>query len=868
MKKSVVRLFNQFQPRHYDISLTINIEKMVFEGEVHIQGRKVGRPSQRITFHQNGLTITDASITKKLRNDEEVLNIVRINNQNSFNEVRLHTLNKIIPGEYNVVLKFNGHITQQMDGIYPCFFKHEGQDKILIATQFESHDARKAFPCIDEPEAKATFKLTLITNENLTVLSNTPIEDQSTITKNDSTLQKVIFQTTPKMSSYLVAFICGELSYHERLTKNGVKIKAYATPDNVSLTDYGLEVAVKALDFFADYFNIKYPLDKLDMVALPDFSSGAMENWGLVTYRETAMLIDQQSSNIETKQYVALVICHELSHQWFGNLVTMKWWNDLWLNESFANLMEYRAVNAIYPEWNIWQTFINQEAAQAKKRDSLTDVQPIRTEVRHPDEITTLFDGAIVYSKGGSVLYMLMNYIGEETFRTGLEKYFTKHQYNNTEAEDLWAALSNVSNKDISQFMSAWLNWPGFPLVDINWSPDSQILTLKQQRFLNNPNISDPKNSIWPVPLRPSSVIKYDLFDQKEASLDIKNEVNNIKEPLIFNDNGQSYYLPLYSNKKHFNSIMNDIKKEKISPINRQLIIDNYILFQRGGFAKTSDLLDIILSYANEKEENVWNTIAAALSEIRRLIENNTKPEENLNKLIIKLIEPLISSLGWQDRLSDNASTLRLRSLIYLMAAAAQDKNVIDEAIQKFKNFKTPKNLNPTIRQVVYFCAIRYGSEEDFQKLYKLYLSPTNTADEKEEIAASLTMTRESKLYSKLFDLIKSQEVRRQNIIQWYSWLLQNRYSRQATWEWMTENWVWLTEQLKGDKAYSYFPRIAANVFSRQHEKILYINFFNDKKNDISLSRDIELGLQDIAGRIDWRNRNENEIINWLNKYK
>ncbi|HVI60621.1 MAG TPA: M1 family metallopeptidase, partial [Candidatus Saccharimonadales bacterium] len=440
MSKKVRRLYEQFQPENYQLELSLDREAMIFQGTVVVRGRKVGAPSRRLTFHQKDLKITAATVVKHDKKGDQELPVSRINNQNSLDEVRLHVGEMVYPGDYTVRLEFEGKITKPMNGIYPCFFKDGGKDKKLVATQFESHHAREAFPCIDEPEAKATFDLTLETAAGETVLADTPVKAQKT----SGQVQRTTFETTPKMSSYLLAFVFGELGYQEGKTKHGTLVRCYATPDNVPLTAYSVKVAVRCLEFFEDYFGVAYPLKKLDMVALPDFSSGAMENWGLVTYRESIMLVDDKSSSIESKQQAALVIAHELSHQWFGNLVTMKWWDDLWLNESFANMMEYLAVDALYPEWHIWEQFVSHETAIAKRRDSLTDVQPIKCEVRHPDEISSLFDPAIVYAKGGSVLRMLLRYIGEAAFRRGLKIYFDKHRYSNTQADDLWAALSQA----------------------------------------------------------------------------------------------------------------------------------------------------------------------------------------------------------------------------------------------------------------------------------------------------------------------------------------------------------------------------------------------------------------------------------------
>jgi aminopeptidase N len=313
MNKSVKRLYENFQPNHYKIDLVPDREAMTFSGTIIVSGKKSGRPSQRMTLHQKGLKITGATITHHDKKGDAVMTIDRINTHNSFNEVRLHTKAMQYPGKYTISIEFSGTITRPMDGIYPCFFKEGGVEKKLIASQFESHHAREVFPCIDEPEAKATFSLSITTPVGETVLSNTPVAKQ--VDLHDG-MHVTSFEKTPHMSTYLLAFVYGELSYKEAETKDGVTIRTYATAENVEHTKFALDVAVKCLEFYNDYFGIDYPLDKCDLIALPDFAAGAMENWGCITFREHTLLVDPENTSLATKQYVAIVVAHELAHQW------------------------------------------------------------------------------------------------------------------------------------------------------------------------------------------------------------------------------------------------------------------------------------------------------------------------------------------------------------------------------------------------------------------------------------------------------------------------------------------------------------------------------------------------------------------------
>lgn len=856
MTKAVTRLYRQFQPTNYQLDLRPDPDKMTFSGTVTVSGKKNGRPSERITFHQKGLKITAATITKHDKKADEVIEVVRINNQDSFNEVRLHAAGLLYAGQYTVTMEFAGVITTPMHGIYPSVFKHDGVEKKLIATQFESHHAREAFPCIDEPEAKATFDLTLTTPADETVIANTPVIKQETV---DGGLVTT-FETTPKMSTYLLAFVYGEISFLEATTKDGVLVRTYATPDNVELTRHSLEVAVKVLEFFGEYFDTPYPLPKLDMVALPDFSSGAMENWGLVTYREVAMLLDEANGSIESRQYVALVVAHELSHQWFGNLVTMKWWDDLWLNESFANMMEYRAVDALYPEWHIWEQFISNEGASAKRRDSLADVQSIHCKVDHPDQISSLFDPSIVYAKGGTVLYMLMHHIGEESFRAGLQKYFVKHRYGNTQAADLWAALGEASQQDVAAFMANWINNPGFPLVSIDWVPGSSTAKLSQTRFLSDPVASAADLGPWQVPLAATAELSQPLLSTVNAETDVTVSGD---EPLILNHDGKSYSLPQYINADHRAAIVDAIKNGQVGTIDRLLLLDSYTLLQRGGFSSTTDLMDLVSAYDGETSDNVWGAIAVAVAESRRLIEGNDTAEDQLNTLVRKLVLPLVEELGWDDRSDDTASQLHLRSLIISMAAGARLQSVLDEGAKRFANFSKPEDLGASTRSVVYFVGARFGSNDSFAKLLKLH-NESDNAEDRDELAGALTSVKEPAKYQQLLEMLTGSEIRRQDLMHWYVWLLRNRYARAEAWVWLTKHWEWIEKEFASDKSYSYFARYGGSIFSRPAEYDEFVEFFGPKKSVVALTRDINLAEQEITSRIAWRERNESAMLDWL----
>ena len=480
MTASVARFIESFIPENYNLFLDINRSEKTFTGNVAITGEAL---DNHISLHQKDLTISSVLL------DNESLNF-QMDDANEAFHIELPET-----GVLTLVIEFSGRITDNMTGIYPSYYTYNGEKKEIISTQFESHFAREAFPSDDEPEAKATFDFSLKfdAEEGDIALSNMP-EINSHLREETGVWT---FETTPRMSTYLLAFGFGALQGKTAKTQNGTEVGVFATVAQAeNSVDFALDIAVRVIDFYEDYFQVKYPIPLSYHLALPDFSAGAMENWGLVTYREVYLLVDENSS-AASRQQVALVVAHELAHQWFGNLVTMKWWDDLWLNESFANMMEYVSVDAIEPSWNIFEDFQTTGVPHALQRDATDGVQSVHMEVNHPDEINTLFDSAIVYAKGSRLMHMLRRWLGDEAFAKGLKAYFEKHQYNNTIGRDLWNALSDASGKDVSSFMDTWLEQPGYPVVSAEVVDDTLILSQKQF-FIGE---HEDKGRLWEIPL-------------------------------------------------------------------------------------------------------------------------------------------------------------------------------------------------------------------------------------------------------------------------------------------------------------------------------------------------------------------------------
>lgn len=833
--QTVPRLINRFVPSSYDLSLDIQRKKRVFDGIVVINGA-TPKKSDEIVLHSKDLVIEKVLLDNK----DAIFSL-------GDNDSLIIKSKSISVGPHSIVVEFSGIITDAMHGMYPCYFEHNGIKKELIATQFESHHAREVFPCIDEPEAKATYDLSLVTEPDITLLGNMPIKEQSAT---DSKLFTA-FETTPIMSSYLLAWVYGEMQKKTGHTKRGIEVNVWATSaQSKKALDFPLDIAVRSIDFFEEYFGINYPLSKCDNVALPDFSSGAMENWGLVTYREIAMLADPKTTSISSKQYAATVIAHELSHQWFGNLVTMKWWNDLWLNESFATLIEYVAVDELEPDWNVWLDFATYESAAALRRDSLAGVQPVQATVNHPDEINTLFDGAIVYAKGARLMKMLRRYIGDGVFRTGLKKYFEKYAYKNTDASDLWRVLSSESGKDIEKFMTRWLSQPGFPVLHVSRNNDQIILS--QERLSNNSEVND--KSLWPIPLNSNYVEMPEIFENRDLSVSVSNSL-----PIRFNIGNDAHFVTHYD-PKLMDQLIRQVESGNLSQLDRLQLLNEQIILANSGIISSADLIPLLHAYKNEITEAVWNVICMTLGDLKKYVEDDEIAETKLRQLSGQLARNKYKELGWEQKANEPESDTKMRNTIIGLMLYSEDKNVIDYAEELF-NDGPIENLNPELRGIVISSVIRQKNDlKTVKKLLKKY-EKTTSNELKNDINVGITASKNTQIIDLLLDTIKNTSIiRTQDTARWVAYLIRNKYGRNKTWQWVQNNWSWIDETFGGDKSYDYFPQYVAMALSTQKQLDEFIKFFNPKRSDQALTRVIDMGINEITNRINLIEKNSESV--------
>lgn len=835
----VKRLIEQFIPEKYSLSITLDRVERVFNGTVTIEGTLTPSASA-ISLHAKYLEIESVTVDGKNADfklgDNDELSI---------------THKDLTPGEHLVVVAYSSKITDGMHGLYPCYFEHDGIKKQLLVTQFESHYAREAFPCIDEPEAKATFDLTLTTEEGVTVLGNMPVvkqthEDNHLVTR---------FETTPRMSTYLVAWVVGELHKKSAKTKRGIEVNVWATPAQPAASfDFALDMATKAIDYYEEYFETEYPLPKSDHVALPDFSYGAMENWGLITYRETTLLADPATISISSKQYVASVIAHELAHQWFGNLVTMRWWNNLWLNESFATLMEYLAVDHVHPEWDIWLDFSTNESIMALRRDSIDGVQSVQLDVNHPDEIGTLFDGAIVYAKGARLLRMLQFYVGDDAFQTGLKQYFKDHAYKNTEADDLWNAIGKASGENIVDLMHAWLSQPGYPVVHA--SQEGGVITLAQEQFFVGPHKATGR--VWPIPLNASDASLPKLLTTQSIT-----EKSDNTHPLQLNVGDTAHFITHYD-VPLLKRLLDEVESgTTMSALDRLQLLDEAILLVRGNVLPSAELLEIVDAYRNETSEHVWSVIFLALQELRKFVETDPVAEKKLRAFSAEIARVQYERLGWNAHAKESEEDSKLRSTILSLTLYGETPDVIQKAKDIYEN-NTLDAIDAELRPLIISVVARHGDGKVVDTLLEKYKTSVS-GELRQDICVGITSTRIPEKIALLLDAIKDTEiVRPQDAARWFVYLIRGRDSRDATWQWIRDNWQWVIDTFASGKSYDEYPRYSATALSTKKHLQEYIDFFGAMKDVTALSRAISMGISEIRGRVELIERDGPAVIKAL----
>jgi len=739
---------------------------------------------------------------------ESILNIKQ--------ETLVIKFSKKVSGKVKICIEFTGVLNDRLLGFYRSKYKDtSGKTKHLATTQFEAADARRAFPCWDEPAVKATFDVSLLVEKNMTAISNMPERSK----KNVNSKVLVEFQRTPIMSTYLLYLGVGEFEFLEDNLRN-IKIRVVTTKGNRKKAHLSLELTKKFLSEYEKYFGIKYPLPKLDMLAIPDFAAGAMENWGAITFRETILLYDSKTSSTRTKQYIAEVISHELAHQWFGNLVTMKWWNDLWLNESFATFMATKIVDKFYPEWDLWDQFLDDAMNTAMSLDSLKSSHPIDVNVNHPSEIRSIFD-SISYDKGGCILRMLEHFVGKKNFQNGLKMYLTKHQYSNAEGSDLWNAIGHVSKQPVDKMMKTWINQMGFPIVSV--TRKNSTLLLKQSRFLLEETKSS-KKGVWSIPIivEEGNINNKKLMTKKSESIKLKNKERNF----ILNPGRTGFYRVQYDNQTLENlSLL--IDEKIIDYSDRWSIQNDYFAQIISGKKNIQDYLDFITAYYDEDNYISSLSLAHNLYSLYTFAHKE-KFSDELKEYAVNFLGTIIDRLGWDKKKNEPHTDALLRSFAIVGLGKLGDKEILSEAKSRFKKFlKNPSSLSADLQDAVFSLVAWSGNELTHKKFVSLY-KKANSQEEKLRFLAGMCSFKQKKLLLKTLQFTLGSDVRSQNIQMPIMRITSNIYAKDFMWSWLKVNWKKIVS--KAGIGNPLLNRVVASighvVVSKQEKEIK--KFFKD----------------------------------------
>ncbi|XP_078620093.1 puromycin-sensitive aminopeptidase-like isoform X4 [Branchiostoma floridae x Branchiostoma japonicum] len=796
-KKPFERLPQDVNPTNYALRLQPDLDKFTFTGK-EVISVQVQKATGKVVLNSVDITIATATFRAENETKELSTSDIQFNKENE--TVTLSFPSDLPTGAGELTLEFAGELNDKMKGFYRSkYTSPDGQDRFCAVTQFEATDARRAFPCWDEPARKATFDVTLVVPKDRVALSNMNVVEEKPVPSR-SDLREVRYARTPVMSTYLLAFVVGEYDYVEGRDADGVTVRVYTPVGKSEQGKFALEVAVKTLPFYKEYFKIPYPLPKIDLIAIADFAAGAMENWGLVTYRETALLIDPENSSSHAKQWVALVVGHELAHQWFGNLVTMEWWTHLWLNEGFASWIEYLCVDFCLPEYDIWTQFVSTDYTGALKLDALKNSHPIEVPVGHPDEVDEIFD-TISYSKGASVIRMLHDFIGDEDFRKGMNLYLTKFMYKNTFTEDLWASLGEASGKPVDKIMSTWTKQMGFPVLEVSATQEgtSRVLKIKQSKFCAE-GPSEDDSSLWMVPVSistsqsPATAVKTLLLDQRETTVTI----DNVKPDdwVKLNPGTVGFYRTQYS-AEMLDRLLPAIKDQSLPPRDRLGIQNDLFALAKSGVASTVDILRVMEAFVNESNYTVWSDLSANIASLATLL-SGTDCYPQFKLFVQDLFKLVGEKLGWEPKDGEGHLDAMLRSIVLSHLGKYGHQATIAEANQRLEeHISGTRTLAADLRGPVYATVLRHGDEKTYEKLLDL-LRKADLHEEKVRILRSLGSVSQPELIQRVLEFALSSEVRSQDTVFVIGGATSSLKGRELAWKFVQDRWDELHTRYQG----------------------------------------------------------------------
>uniref|UniRef100_UPI003AAACCD0 endoplasmic reticulum aminopeptidase 2 isoform X1 n=1 Tax=Centroberyx gerrardi TaxID=166262 RepID=UPI003AAACCD0 len=892
---SRLRLPRYIVPLHYHLHLHPDLTTLSFTGSVQIQIH-VQNNTNWVVLHSKGLQISKATVLDQNLDhlSDQVLPVLH----NPAHEQAAIFSPRVLSGgqKYFLYIEFGAELAEGFYGFYRSSYRtNTGETRTIASTHFEPTSARMAFPCFDEPSFKANFSIRIRRKPEHISLSNMPIE--KTVEVNGGLLEDH-FAVSVKMSTYLVAFVICDFKSVTATTSSGVKVSIYAAPEKWQQTHYALEVAVKILDFYEKYFNILYPLPKQDLIAIPDFESGAMENWGLTTYRETSLLFDSLTSSVSDKLWVTMVIGHELAHQWFGNLVTMEWWNDIWLNEGFARYMEYISVEATYPELRV-EEYLLHTCFAAVARDSFNSSRPISSPAESPTQIKEMFD-TVSYNKGACVLHMLRHFLSDDVFQSGIVRYLRKYSYSNARNQDLWDSLANtcseedfVSGKhcyssgqasknaylfagehlDLTAMMNTWTLQKGIPLITV--TRKGSHLLLRQERFLRSILHSDPRWSslqqgyLWHIPLTyktdTSSTIHRHLMATHTDRVHIGEEVGWVK----VNTDMTGYYVVHYEG-NGWDELTKLLRENHtaLSYKDRTHLIHNAFQLVTAGRLSLDKALDLMGYLQLETHTVPLLEGLGYLEAFYRIVEKRDAHDltHGLRRYMLHFFREVIDQQTWSDR--GSVSERRLRSEVLSLACHLDDPPCLERARQSFRDWLQSNgtlNLPTDVAETVY--SVGAQDEHGWASLFHTYTISLSEA-QKHKILSALASSRDTNKLQRLLELgLEGKVIRSQDLSSLILMVARNPQGHHLAWNYVKKHWDTLVQKFQlGSFCIINIIIGTTGQFSSPEELTEVQLFFQSIKEQASQLRATQVALDNVQKNVLWVQRNLGTLRDWLNE--
>ena len=765
-------------PNRYDVRLTPSLDDATFAGEVTIR-LDVEQATTQIVLNAIELTIDEVHVddvpaTWQLDDDTERL-IVDVPAG-------------LTPPSAKLYIRFTGVLNDKLRGFYRSTYVDDaGDEQVIATTQMQATDCRRAFPCWDEPEYKAVFGITLDVARGLTAISNGP-----EVERLEADGRTVIrFADTMKMSSYLVAFVVGRLEMTDTIDAGGVPLRVVHVPGKGGLTQFGIDVGTFCLDWFQTYYGIPYPSEKIDLVGLPDFAAGAMENLGCITFRESLVLVDPESSTQNERQLVADVVAHELAHMWFGDLVTMRWWNGIWLNEAFATFMEIAACDAFAPEWDRWTSF-GLERSAAFEVDSLSSTRSVEFEVNSPAEADGMFD-VLTYQKGGALLRMLEQYLGPEVFQAGVSHYLRTHAYDNTETNDLWDAIESTSGEPVRKIMDSWIWQPGYPLISAELG--NGVVTIEQRRFAYpTPGDESTDDSIWVVPVhvRNGSSTSTVLLDT-DAPTQIP--LAEPDAPVVVNAGGHGFYRVAYGPQLR-DRLTDPAVLSTLAPLERYCLVDDAWSATVAGRIEPADLLDFLAGFRDETEFGVWQAVVASLVGLSRIVDGDAL--DALRARVRSIVEPALQATAEPTDGESDMLAKRRGLLLRTMGSLGMHRPTIDRCHELLASHYAGSAIDAEMLAAATSVVAATGDTADYERFLHEFTTTTNPQGQLRNLYA-LAEFDDAELIARTCELAMSDSVKTQNAPFLLRATIANRNHGESSWHYVRRHWDTANERFPGN---------------------------------------------------------------------